>query len=76
MQCEYYFAYGSNMNPSRMAVRGMQYRDSMAARLEGPESRINTLLGDAKPASTGEVVSLAERIKALQRDAGRQRTSA
>ena len=35
MQCEYYFAYGSNMNPSRMAVRGMQYRDSMAARLEG-----------------------------------------
>jgi gamma-glutamylcyclotransferase (GGCT)/AIG2-like uncharacterized protein YtfP len=23
------------MNPSRMAVRGMQYRDSMAARLEG-----------------------------------------
>lgn len=49
---------------------------AMAARLEGPESRINTLLGDAKPASTGEVVSLAERIKALQRDAGRQRTSA
>ena len=49
---------------------------AMAARLEGPESRINTLLGDAKPTSTGEVVSLAERIKALQRDAGRQRTSA
>ena len=35
MQCEYYFAYGSNMNPGRMAVRGMQYRESMAARLEG-----------------------------------------
>jgi len=49
---------------------------AMAARLEGPESRINTLLGDAKPTSTGDVVSLAERIKALQRDAGRQRTSA
>lgn len=49
---------------------------AMAARLEGPDSRINTLLGDEKPASTGDVVSLAERIKALQRDAGRQRTSA
>ena len=49
---------------------------AMAARLEGPDSRINTLIGDSKPASTGEVVSLAERIKALQRDAGRQRTSA
>ncbi|WP_290538676.1 MULTISPECIES: gamma-glutamylcyclotransferase family protein [Alcanivorax] len=35
MQCEYYFAYGSNMNPGRMAVRGMRYRESMAARLDG-----------------------------------------
>ena len=42
MQCEYYFAYGSNMNPSRMAVRGMQYRDSMAARLEGWALAFNT----------------------------------
>ena len=35
MESEYYFAYGSNMNPGRMAVRGMRYRESMAARLEG-----------------------------------------
>ncbi len=31
----YYFAYGSNMNPARMASRGMRYRRSVAGFLEG-----------------------------------------
>jgi chromosome segregation ATPase len=50
---------------------------AMAARLEGPQSRINTLLADEKMPAAGEVVSLAERIKALQRAASvQQRGSA
>ncbi|EKF75001.1 hypothetical protein A11A3_06091 [Alcanivorax hongdengensis A-11-3] len=39
--CNYYFAYGSNMNPARMAVRGMRYRHSHAARLEGWQLSFN-----------------------------------
>lgn len=31
----YYFAYGSNMNPARMAVRGMRYCHSQPATLFG-----------------------------------------
>lgn len=31
----FYFAYGSNMNPARMAARGMQYRASRPAFLAG-----------------------------------------
>lgn len=31
----FYFAYGSNMNPRRMASRGMRYRSSQAAALSG-----------------------------------------
>ena len=34
MNC-FYFAYGSNMNPARMAHRGMRYRRSGAAFLAG-----------------------------------------
>jgi len=49
---------------------------AMAARLEGPQSRINTLLGDGKMAAPGDVVSLAERIKALQRAASAHSGSA
>lgn len=49
---------------------------AMAARLEGPESRINTLLEQIEPAKKGDIVSLAERIKALQRSADRQRSTA
>lgn len=49
---------------------------AMAARLEGPQSRINTLLDDDAMPAPGDVVSLAERIKALQRAASVQRNSA
>lgn len=49
---------------------------AMAARLEGPQSRINTLLDEDAMPATGDVVSLAERIKALQRAASAQRESA
>jgi chromosome segregation ATPase len=49
---------------------------AMAARLEGPQSRINTLLADETMPPSGDVVSLAERIKALQRSANAQRNSA
>ena len=31
----YYFAYGSNMNPQRMAARGMRTRAAHAAQLDG-----------------------------------------
>jgi gamma-glutamylcyclotransferase len=31
----YYFAYGSNMNPRRMAHRGMRYRRSLSSALPG-----------------------------------------
>lgn len=41
MKCEYYFAYGSNMNPARMAGRGMRYRQSMPARLAGWQLAFN-----------------------------------
>ncbi len=36
-----YFAYGSNMNPARMARRGMRYVDSMPAALGGWSLRFN-----------------------------------
>lgn len=50
---------------------------AMAARLEGPDSRIHVLLDQEKPsASSGDIVSLAERIKALQRSANGQRSTA
>ena len=49
---------------------------AMAARLEGPESRVHALLQQSGSSPKGDVVSLAERIKALQRDTGRQRTTA
>jgi chromosome segregation ATPase len=49
---------------------------AMAARLEGPQSRINTLLADETMPPPGGVISLAERIKALQRSANAQRNSA
>ncbi|MFZ2099405.1 MAG: hypothetical protein WAU86_02450 [Oricola sp.] len=49
---------------------------AMAARLEGPQSRVNTLLSDEAASSSGDVISLAERIKALQQTAGTQRGSA
>ena len=49
---------------------------AMAARLEGPQSRINTLLDDDAMPAASDVVSLAERIKALQRAAGAQSGSA
>ncbi|MDX1804528.1 MAG: gamma-glutamylcyclotransferase family protein [Alcanivorax sp.] len=39
--CDYYFAYGSNMNPARMAVRGMRYRSSQAATLAGWQLAFN-----------------------------------
>ncbi|MCA9242223.1 MAG: hypothetical protein KDA37_18555 [Planctomycetales bacterium] len=48
---------------------------AMAARIEGPQSRINTLVGD-EASVRGDVVSLAERIKALQRAQSAQRGSA
>jgi chromosome segregation ATPase len=46
---------------------------SMAARLEGPKSRINTLLAADTVPHISDVVSLADRIKALQRNADGQR---
>ncbi|QKV17063.1 hypothetical protein [Oricola thermophila] len=49
---------------------------AMAARLEGPQSRINALLAEDDSTSAGEVVSLADRIKALQRAVDVQRNSA
>lgn len=36
-----YFAYGSNMNPARMAARGMRYVDSASATLGGWRLRFN-----------------------------------
>ncbi|MEQ3637159.1 gamma-glutamylcyclotransferase family protein [Alcanivorax sp.] len=41
MQCDYYFAYGSNMNPARMAARGMRYRQSLRAQLPGWQLAFN-----------------------------------
>ena len=38
---QYYFAYGSNMNPARMRARGLDYRHCQAARLPGYELRFN-----------------------------------
>ena len=49
---------------------------AMAARLEGPQSKVNTLLNGEAATSSGDVISLAERIKALQQTAGGQRGSA
>lgn len=41
VECDYYFAYGSNMNPARMAVRGMRYRQSLRAQLPGWQLAFN-----------------------------------
>ncbi len=38
---DYYFAYGSNMNPARMASRGLRYRQALAGRLHGYRLRFN-----------------------------------
>lgn len=38
---DFYFAYGSNMNPRRMAGRGMRYRSSQAASLSGWQLAFN-----------------------------------
>jgi len=70
---------------SRITQRMQEFVDAgqlagvvtMAARLEGPDSRIHVLLDQEKPsASSGDIVSLAERIKALQRSANGQRSTA
>lgn len=49
---------------------------AMAAKLEGPQSRINTILDDTVESRAGDVISLAERIKELQRGADGQRSRA
>lgn len=41
MTLSWYFAYGSNMNPARMAARGMQYVESAPAELSGWRLRFN-----------------------------------
>jgi chromosome segregation ATPase len=46
---------------------------AMAANIEGPQSRINTILKDQGERPASDVVSLAERIRELQRKAGEQR---
>ena len=37
----YYFAYGSNMNPTRVTERGLEFDDLFSARLDNVELRFN-----------------------------------
>jgi gamma-glutamylcyclotransferase len=41
MTSQWYFAYGSNMNPQRMAQRGMRTLERQAAQLHGWQLRFN-----------------------------------
>jgi gamma-glutamylcyclotransferase (GGCT)/AIG2-like uncharacterized protein YtfP len=38
---EYYFAYGSNMNPERMKARGVSFKQALAGSLSGFSLRFN-----------------------------------
>ena len=58
VECDYYFAYGSNMNPARMAVRGMRYRQSLRAQLPGWQLAFN------KRAHGKEGIAYASIVKA------------
>ena len=58
VECDYYFAYGSNMNPARMAVRGMRYRQSLRAQLPGWQLAFN------KRAHGKEGIAYANIVKA------------
>ncbi len=48
---------------------------AVSARIEGPESRINELLAQEADAPPGDIVSLAERIRELQRKAADQKSA-
>lgn len=52
---EYYFAYGSNMNPERMAARGLVYDHAARGLLEHYELRFNKKASDLKNASYANV---------------------
>ena len=52
----FYFAYGSNMNPARMANRGMRYLHSQAAQLSGWRLQFNKRAADIPGAAYANIV--------------------
>lgn len=53
---DYYFAYGSNMNPVRMATRGMRYRSTQGAQLSGWALRFDKRAADQQGAAFANIV--------------------
>ncbi|MDF1781218.1 MAG: gamma-glutamylcyclotransferase [Alcanivoracaceae bacterium] len=57
MACEFYFAYGSNMDPARMAARGMRTRTTFAAKLAGWQLQFNKRSADFPGAGFANIVA-------------------
>ena len=53
---DYYFAYGSNMNPDRMAARGLSVLRALAGRLDDVSLAFNKRAADAPHRSYANVV--------------------
>lgn len=56
----FYFAYGSNMNPVRMAARGMRYRHTVGAGLYGWRLCFNKRAGEPDGAAYANIVPWAD----------------
>ena len=60
MSREWYFAYGSNMNPARMAHRGMRMGEARAATLPGWQLAFNKRAHGKQGVAYANIVSSAD----------------